>query len=50
MKQYPRWKFNQEPLVCLSSGTAGLVVWSLASGAQGPRINTWLGRSWLGQD
>ena len=31
-------------------GIAGLVVWYLASGAQGPRINTWPGHSWLGLD
>ena len=29
---------------------AGLVVWSLASGAQGPRINAWSGHSRLGRD
>ena len=31
-------------------GIAGLVVWYLASGAQGPQINTWLGHSRLGLD
>ena len=30
-------------------GIAGLVVWYLASGAQGPRINTQLGHSRLGR-
>ena len=29
----------------LNIGIAGLVVWYLASGAQGPRINTRLGQS-----
>ena len=29
-------------------GIAGLVVWYLASGAQSPRINTWLGHLRLG--
>ena len=32
----------------LNLGIAGLVVWYLASGAQGPRINTRLGHSRLG--
>ena len=31
-------------------GIAGLVVWYLGSGAQGPGINTWLGHSRLGLD
>ena len=31
-------------------GIAGLVVWYLTSGAQGPWINTWLGHSRLGLD
>ena len=29
---------------------AGLVVWYLASDAEGPWISTWLGHSWLGWD
>ena len=29
-------------------GLSSAVVWYLASGAQGPRINTWLGHSRLG--
>ena len=37
-------------LYCHLIGIAGLVVWYLASGAQGPRINTWLGYSRLGLD
>ena len=31
--------------VLIFIGTAGLVVWYLASGAQGPRINSRLGHS-----
>ena len=34
--------------VAYLNGIAGLVVWSLASGAQVPRINIWLGHSRFG--
>ena len=47
---YPFYSLMDLNHVLLLIGIAVLVVWYLASGAQGPRIDTWSGHSRLGLD